>query len=76
MHPNGAYIDQVYQEVIIKEQPPSSEQTLTFSTSKACSTLSRMKISKAACPDETPGCVLKVYTEQLAMVFTDIFNLA
>lgn len=30
----------------------------------------------SACPDDVPGRVLRVYTEQLAGMFTDIFSLS
>jgi hypothetical protein len=39
-------------------------------------TLKRVNNHKAARPDGIPGCVLKAYADQLAGVFTDIFNLS
>ena len=38
-------------------------------------TFKQGNIHKAAGPDGLPGCVLKTYEDQLASVFTDIFNL-
>jgi hypothetical protein len=41
-----------------------------------CKTFKQVNIHKAAGPDGLPGRVLRVCTDQLACVFTDIFNLS
>ena len=39
-------------------------------------TFKQINFHKAAGPDELPGCVLRACADQLASVFTDIFNLS
>jgi hypothetical protein len=41
-----------------------------------CETFREVNIHKAAGSDGLPGCVLRACTDQLASVFTDIFNLS
>ncbi|GAA6112004.1 uncharacterized protein LOC121632933 [Tachysurus ichikawai] len=52
-------------EPLLKTEPLPSEQPLTLSTSEVCATLGKVNARKA----------LRACTEQLAGVFTDIFNL-
>ncbi|XP_073780295.1 uncharacterized protein [Danio rerio] len=49
---------------------------ITLTSSEVHTALSRINGRKAAGPDGIPGRVLKVCAEQLAGVFTDIFNLS
>ena len=49
---------------------------ITFSTAKVSKTFKQVNIHKAAGPNELPGCVLRACADQLASVFTDIFNLS
>ncbi|KAI4904741.1 hypothetical protein NFI96_002271 [Prochilodus magdalenae] len=62
--------------IFSKMDLPPGEQPLTLSTTDVCHTLRRVSARKAAGPDEVPGRVLKACAEQLAGVFTDIFNLS
>ncbi len=49
---------------------------LTLSTSDVCATLCKVNAHKAAGPDGIPGRALRACAEQLAEVFTSIFNLS
>jgi hypothetical protein len=49
---------------------------ITLSVADGSKTLTFLNIHKAAGPDRLPGCVLRACTDQLASVFTDIFNLS
>ena len=49
---------------------------ITLSAADVSKTFKRVKIHKAAGPDGLPGCVLLACADQLASVFTDIFNLS
>ena len=49
---------------------------ITLSVADVSKTFTRVNIHKAAEPNGLPGCVLKACTDQLASVFTDIFNLS
>ncbi|KAK2912409.1 hypothetical protein Q8A73_006522 [Channa argus] len=60
----------------IKLKPSSDHPPITLSTTDVCSTLSQIGAHKAAGPDNIPVRVLKACAEQLAGVFTDIFNLS
>ena len=54
----------------------ADHQILTFTPTAVQNALSRISPHKAAGPDVIPGRVLNACTEQLAGVFTDIFNLS
>ena len=41
-----------------------------------CKTFKQVTIHKAAGPEGLPGCILRACADQLASVFTDIFNLS
>ncbi|KAI5619394.1 gastrula zinc finger protein XlCGF28.1-like [Silurus asotus] len=49
---------------------------IKLSSTDVCNALSRKSAHKAAEPDNIPGRVLRACAEQLAGVFTDIFNLS
>ncbi|KAF7708686.1 hypothetical protein HF521_017743, partial [Silurus meridionalis] len=49
---------------------------IKLSSTDVCNALSRISAHKAAGPDNIPGRVLRACAEQLAGVFTDIFNLS
>ena len=49
---------------------------ITLSAADVNKTFKQVNIHKAARPDRLPGRVLRACTEQLASVFTDIFNLS
>ncbi|XP_041830687.1 uncharacterized protein LOC121632933 [Melanotaenia boesemani] len=55
---------------------PADHQPLTLTTADVCTTLKQINARKAAGPDGIPGRVLRACAEQLAEVFTDIFNLS
>ncbi|KAI4879859.1 hypothetical protein NFI96_004004 [Prochilodus magdalenae] len=54
----------------------AEHQSLTLSPTEVGAVLSRIKIHKAAGPDDIPGRVLKACSAELAGVLTDIFNLS
>ncbi|KAK1798910.1 hypothetical protein P4O66_007179 [Electrophorus voltai] len=56
--------------------PPHKGEPPMLSTEDVRSVLNRVNARKAAGPDVVPGCVLRACAEQLAQVFTDIFNLS
>jgi hypothetical protein len=47
-----------------------------LSVANVSKTFKQVYIHKAMGPDGLPGCILRAYTDQLASVFTDIFNLS
>jgi hypothetical protein len=49
---------------------------ITLSVADVSKTLKQVNIHKAARPDGLPGRVLRAFGDQLASVFTDIFNLS
>ncbi|CDQ83165.1 unnamed protein product [Oncorhynchus mykiss] len=49
---------------------------ITLSVADLSKTFKQVNIHKPAGPDGLPGCVFKACTDQLASVFTDIFNLS
>ncbi|MCI4376387.1 hypothetical protein PGIGA_G00187890 [Pangasianodon gigas] len=57
-----------------KTTPPPNDQVLCLTTADVRKTLHRVNPQKAAGPDNIPGRVLRGCTDQLADVFTDIFN--
>ncbi|KAK3568303.1 hypothetical protein QTP86_003536 [Hemibagrus guttatus] len=59
-----------------KAIPPSNDQVLCLSTADVKGTLFRVNPRKSAGPDNIRGRVLRECTEQLADVFTDIFNIS
>ena len=48
----------------------------SFSVADVSKTFKRVNPHKAASPDNIPSCVLRACADQLAGVFTDIFNLS
>ncbi|XP_056880878.1 uncharacterized protein LOC130521308 [Takifugu flavidus] len=54
---------------------PADHQPITLSSTAVYTALSRINPRKAAGPDGIPGRVLRACAEQLAGIFTDIFNL-
>ncbi|KAK3506473.1 hypothetical protein QTP70_001255 [Hemibagrus guttatus] len=59
-----------------KTIPPPNAQVLCLSTADVKRTLCRVNPRKSAVPDNIPGRVLRECAEQLADVFTDIFNIS
>ncbi|KAK3511365.1 hypothetical protein QTP70_005288 [Hemibagrus guttatus] len=59
-----------------KTIPPPNDQVLCLSTADMRRTLCRVNPRKSAGPDNIPGRVLRECAEQLADVFTDIFNIS
>ncbi|KAK3560212.1 hypothetical protein QTP86_000769 [Hemibagrus guttatus] len=59
-----------------KNIPPPNDQVLCLSTADVKRTLCRVNPLKSAGPDNIPGRVLRECAEQLADVFTDIFNIS
>ncbi|KAK3520106.1 hypothetical protein QTP70_013681 [Hemibagrus guttatus] len=59
-----------------KTIPPPNDQVLCLSTADVRRTLCRVNSRKSAGPDNIPGRVLRECAEQLADVFTDIFNIS
>ncbi|KAK3513335.1 hypothetical protein QTP70_012365 [Hemibagrus guttatus] len=59
-----------------KTIPPPEDQVLCLTTADVRKTLCRVNSRKAAGPDNIPGRVLRECAEQLADVFTDIFNIS
>ncbi|KAK3534564.1 hypothetical protein QTP86_016659, partial [Hemibagrus guttatus] len=58
-----------------KTIPPPEDQVLCLTMADVRKTLCRVNPRKAAGPDNIPGRVLRECAEQLADVFTDIFNI-
>ncbi|KAK3559103.1 hypothetical protein QTP86_004117 [Hemibagrus guttatus] len=58
-----------------KTIPPPEDQVLCLTTADVRKTFCRVNPRKAAGPDNIPGRVLRECAEQLADVFTDIFNI-
>ncbi|KAI3374399.1 hypothetical protein L3Q82_005970 [Scortum barcoo] len=72
-----ALLDQDNKEKTIKPKPSDDvHQTLTLSPTDVKNALSQINARKAAGPDGILGRVLRACAEQLAGVFTDIFNLS
>ncbi|KAK3562006.1 hypothetical protein QTP86_023467, partial [Hemibagrus guttatus] len=59
-----------------KTIPPPNDQVLCLSTADVKRTLCRVKLQKSAGPYNISGRVLRECAEQLADVFTDIFNIS
>ncbi|KAK3508522.1 hypothetical protein QTP70_031810 [Hemibagrus guttatus] len=59
-----------------KTIPPPNDQVLCLSTADMKRTLCTVNPRKSAGPDNIPGRVLRECAEQLADVFTDIFNIS
>jgi hypothetical protein len=54
----------------------SRKTVITLSAADMSKTFKQVNIHKAIGPDVLPGCVLRACADQLASVFTDIFNLS
>ncbi|KAI5098276.1 gastrula zinc finger protein XlCGF28.1-like [Silurus meridionalis] len=59
-----------------KTTPPPTDQVLCLTTAEVRKTLCRVNPRKSAGPDNIPSRVLRECAEQLADVFTDIFNIS
>lgn len=57
-----------------KIPPPPNDQVLSLSPDSVNRSLRRTNARKASGPDDIPGCVLRDCADELADVFTDIFN--
>ncbi|KAK3562661.1 hypothetical protein QTP86_004085 [Hemibagrus guttatus] len=72
-HPTG----KAHSSVVVRRNIcPHNNQVLSFSKADIKRTLCRVNPRKSAGPDSIPGRVLKECAEQLADVFTDIFNIS
>ncbi|MCJ8742393.1 hypothetical protein PDJAM_G00081580 [Pangasius djambal] len=71
-----ARFDKDNKEKAAYTEPSDDRQALTLSSADVHNALSRINARKAAGPDGIPGRVLRACAEQLAGVFTDIFNLS
>ena len=58
------------------ESTSCSGRLITLSAADVSKTFKQVNIHKAAGPDGSPGRVLRACADQLASVFTDIFNLS
>ncbi|KAK2905569.1 hypothetical protein Q8A73_009512 [Channa argus] len=58
-----------------KSTPPPSDQVFCLTTAEVRKTLRRVNPRKSAGPDNIPNRVLRECAEQLAHIFTDIFNI-
>ncbi|KAI5615474.1 gastrula zinc finger protein XlCGF28.1-like [Silurus asotus] len=63
-------------ETATKLKPSADHSPIPLSSTDVCNSLSRISAHKAAGPNNIPGHVLRACAEQLAGVFTDIFNLS
>ncbi|KAK3538731.1 hypothetical protein QTP86_014323, partial [Hemibagrus guttatus] len=63
-------------EKIISTRPSEDHQPFTLTSTDVYNVLSWINAHKAAGPDGIPGRVLRACAEELAGVFTDIFNLS
>ncbi|KAI5617008.1 gastrula zinc finger protein XlCGF28.1-like, partial [Silurus asotus] len=63
-------------ETATKLKLSADHSPIKLSSTDVCNALSRISAHKAAGPDNIPGRVLRACAEQLAGVFTDIFNLS
>ncbi|KAI5089711.1 gastrula zinc finger protein XlCGF28.1-like [Silurus meridionalis] len=63
-------------ETATKLKLSADHSPMKLSSTDVCNALSRISAHKAAGPDNIPGRVLRACAEQLAGVFTDIFNLS
>ncbi|KAL2088346.1 hypothetical protein ACEWY4_015245 [Coilia grayii] len=63
-------------EKAAKTEQPADQQVITLLPTDVHNALSRINPRKDAGPDGIPGRVLRACAEQLAGVFTDIFNLS
>ena len=63
-------------QVTLKHAAVPDDCVITFSAVDVSNTFKQVNIHKAAGPEGLPGCVLRACADQLASVFTDIFNLS
>ena len=63
-------------EMCMSAQAVPDDCVITLSAANMSKTFKQVNIHKDTGPDGLPGCVLWACTDQLARVFTDIFNLS
>ncbi|KAI5617022.1 gastrula zinc finger protein XlCGF28.1-like [Silurus asotus] len=63
-------------ETATKLKLSADHSPIKLSSTDVCNALSRISAHKASGPDNIPGRILRACAEQLAGVFTDIFNLS
>ena len=63
-------------ETCMRASAVPDDCVITLSAADVSKTFTQVNIHKAAGPDGLPGCVLRARADQLASVFTDIFNLS
>jgi hypothetical protein len=63
-------------EACMRSSAVQDDGVITLSVADVSKSFRQVNIHKAAGPDGLPGCVLKSCADQLASVFTDIFNLS
>ncbi|KAK3524976.1 hypothetical protein QTP86_011792 [Hemibagrus guttatus] len=74
---NGHKLEMSVRHVAARKTiPPPNDQVLCLSTADMKRTLCTVNPRKSAGPDNIPGRVLRECAEQLADVFTDIFNIS
>ena len=77
--PNGlntiyAHFEASNTEACMRAPAVSDDCVITLSVANVSKTFKQVNIHNAARPDGLARCVLRVCTDQLASVFTDIFN--
>jgi hypothetical protein len=63
-------------EAYMRASAVPADCVITLSVADVSKTFKQVNIHKAAEPDRLQGCVLRACTDQLAGVFTDIFNMS
>ncbi len=71
-----ARFDLLNKKSAVKFTLPPDNRLLSVSTADVRRILLRVNMSKAAGPDNIPGCVLRTSANQLVDVITDIFNIS
>ena len=63
-------------EACMRASAVPDDCVITLSVAEVSKTFKQVNIHKAAGPEGLPGCVLQACADQLAGVFTDIFNMS
>ena len=63
-------------ETCMRASAVPDDCVIPLSVVNVSKTFKQVNIHKATGPDRLPGCVLRACADQLASVFTDIFNLS
>jgi hypothetical protein len=73
---NNAHFEARNTETCMRSSAFHDDCVITLSADDVSKTFKQVNIHKAAGPDGFPGCVLRACADQLASVFTDIFDLS